>query len=85
MRVLQALGGLETWLEAVETSIRESSVAGDPESMSLAERESCLLEREVSARGLQLQALRREVDALRTQRHLHTELLPARIQEVERK
>ncbi|XP_031434786.1 spectrin beta chain, non-erythrocytic 5 isoform X7 [Clupea harengus] len=83
--VLQALGGLETWLEAVETSIRESSVAGDPESMSLAEHESCLLERELSARGLQLQALRLEADTLRTQRHLHTELLPARIQEVDRK
>ncbi|XP_041921451.1 uncharacterized protein LOC121685166 isoform X3 [Alosa sapidissima] len=83
--VLQALSGLETWLEVVETSIRESSVAGDPESMSLAERESCLLENELSARGLHLQALRCEVDTLRTQRHLHTELLPARIQEVERK
>ncbi|XP_063047463.1 nucleoprotein TPR isoform X2 [Engraulis encrasicolus] len=85
VRVMQALGGLESWLEAVETSIKESPVAGDPESMSLAERESCLLERELSTRGTQLQALRQEVDTLRTQRHLHTELLPARIQEVERK
>ncbi|KAL2082856.1 hypothetical protein ACEWY4_020629 [Coilia grayii] len=85
VRVLQALGGLEAWLEAVGTSLRESSVAGDPESVSLAERESCLLETELTARGLQLQALRQEVDTLHTQRHLHTELLPARIQEVERK
>ena len=46
------------------TLSHEASVAGDPHSMSVAERESRLLEREVSARGLELDALRLEVERL---------------------
>lgn len=38
VKVLQALGSLEAWLESVELSMRESSLAGDPETMSVAER-----------------------------------------------
>ncbi|XP_078145041.1 spectrin beta chain, non-erythrocytic 5 [Centroberyx gerrardi] len=85
VKVLQALGSLEAWLESVELSMRESSLAGDPETMSMAERESCLLEREVAARSLELSALRQEVDRLRGQSHPHTQGLPARMEEVERK
>lgn len=83
--MLQALGSLEAWLESVELSMRESSLAGDPETMSMAERESCLLEKEVAARSLELNALRQEVDRLRGQSHPHTKGLPARMEEVERK
>ncbi|XP_029926849.1 uncharacterized protein mymx isoform X2 [Myripristis murdjan] len=85
VKVLQALGSLEAWLESVELSMRESSLAGDPETMSMAERESCLLEKEVAARSLELNALRQEVDRLRGQSHPHTKGLPARMEEVERK
>ncbi|XP_030628129.1 uncharacterized protein mymx [Chanos chanos] len=85
VRTLQALGSLEAWLEAVELSIRQSSLVGDPESMSVAEQESSLLEREMAARALELRSLREEVDTLSGQRHLHTELLPARMEEVEKK
>ena len=85
MKVLQTLGSLEAWLESVELSMRESSLARDPETMSGAERESRLLEREVAARGLELEALRREVEQLSSQRHPHTEQLPARMEQVEDK
>nr|XP_023652016.1 uncharacterized protein LOC111835687 isoform X2 [Paramormyrops kingsleyae] len=85
MNVLKDLNTLETWLQSVERSIRQSSLAGDPESMSAAERESCLLEREVSCRGLELRVLRQEVDKLRCRRHVHAERLPARMAEVEEK
>ncbi|XP_048863769.1 spectrin beta chain, non-erythrocytic 5 isoform X4 [Brienomyrus brachyistius] len=85
MNVLKDLNTLETWLQSVECSIRQSSLAGDPESMSAAERESCLLEREVSSRGLELCVLRQEVDKLRCRRHAHAERLPARMAEVEEK
>ncbi|XP_041803637.1 uncharacterized protein LOC121613964 isoform X2 [Chelmon rostratus] len=85
VKVLQALGSLEAWLESVELSMKESALAGDPETMSMAERESCLLEKEVAARSLELSALRQEVDRLHGHSHPHTRGLPARIEEVERK
>ncbi|XP_067091847.1 uncharacterized protein [Osmerus mordax] len=85
VKVLQTLGSLEAWLESVELSMRESSLAGDPETMSVAERESRLLEREVAERGLELGALRKEVDRLSGQRHPHTEQLPARMEQLEDK
>ncbi|XP_050982914.1 uncharacterized protein LOC127175708 isoform X2 [Labeo rohita] len=85
VRMLQSLASLEAWLEAVELSIRQASLAGDPESVSVAEQESCQLERELEARRLELQTLRQEVDRLSSQRHLHTQLLPARLMDVEKK
>ncbi|KAG7230068.1 hypothetical protein INR49_009788 [Caranx melampygus] len=85
VKVLQALGSLEAWLESVELSIKESALAGDPETMSMAERESCLLEKEVAARSLELSTLRQEVDRLHGHSHPHTQRLPARMEEVERK
>ncbi|XP_043111256.1 spectrin alpha chain isoform X3 [Puntigrus tetrazona] len=85
VRMLQSLASLEAWLEAVELSIRQASLAGDPESVSVAEQESCQLERELEARRLELKSLRQEVDHLSAQRHLHTQLLPARLKDVEAK
>ncbi|XP_069546160.1 uncharacterized protein [Brachyistius frenatus] len=85
VKVLQALGSLEAWLESVELSMKESALAGDPETMSVAERESCLLEKEVAARSLELSALRQEVERLHSHSHPHTRGLPARMEEVERK
>ncbi|XP_055026003.2 uncharacterized protein mymx isoform X4 [Misgurnus anguillicaudatus] len=85
VRVLQSLCSLEAWLEAVELSIRQASLAGDPESVSVAEQESFQLEEELEVRGLELHNLRQEVDHLSSQKHLHTQLLPARLKEVERK
>uniref|UniRef100_A0A3Q1G9E3 Uncharacterized LOC110949300 n=1 Tax=Acanthochromis polyacanthus TaxID=80966 RepID=A0A3Q1G9E3_9TELE len=85
VKVLQALGSLEAWLESVELSMKESALAGDPETMSVAERESCLLEREVAARSLELSALRQEVERLHGHSQTHTRGLPARMEEVERK
>ncbi|KTG03965.1 hypothetical protein cypCar_00017231, partial [Cyprinus carpio] len=85
VRMLQSLASLEAWLEAVELSIRQASLAGDPESVSVAEQESCQLEQELEARRLELQTLRQEVDHLSSQRHLHTQLLPARLKDVEKK
>ncbi|XP_017279839.1 uncharacterized protein LOC108240684 isoform X2 [Kryptolebias marmoratus] len=85
VKVLQALGSLEAWLESVELSMKASALTGDPESISEAERESCLLEKEVAARGLELSALRQEVDRLHGHSHPHTRGLPARMEEVERK
>ncbi|XP_039995004.1 uncharacterized protein LOC120796340 isoform X3 [Xiphias gladius] len=85
VKVLQALGSLEAWLESVELSMKESALAGDPETMSMAERESCLLEKEVAARSLELSTLRKEVDHLHGHSHPHTQCLPARMEEVERK
>ncbi|XP_061601918.1 uncharacterized protein LOC133464018 isoform X2 [Cololabis saira] len=85
VKVLQALGSLDAWLESVELSLKESALAGDPETMSLAERESCLLEKEVAARSLELSALKQEVERLHGYSHPHTRGLPARMEEVERK
>lgn len=85
VKVLQALGSLEAWLESVELSMKESALAGDPETMSMAERESCLLEKEVAARRPELSALRQEVERLQTHSHPHTRGLPARVEELERK
>ena len=85
MKVLQALGSLEAWLESVEFSMKESALAGDPETMSVAERESCLLEKEVAARRMELSALRQEVDRLHGQSHPHTQGLHARMEKVEQK
>ncbi|XP_016133261.1 uncharacterized protein [Sinocyclocheilus grahami] len=85
VRMLQSLASLEAWLEAVELSIRQTSLAGDPESVSVVEQESCQLEQELEARRLELQNLRQEVDHLSSQRHLHTPLLPARLKDVEMK
>uniref|UniRef100_A0A3Q3MIK4 Uncharacterized LOC113131773 n=1 Tax=Mastacembelus armatus TaxID=205130 RepID=A0A3Q3MIK4_9TELE len=85
VNVLQALSSLEAWLESVELSMKESVLAGDPETMSMAERESCLLEKEVAARSLELSALRQEVDRLYGHSHPHTRGLLERMEEVERK
>ncbi|XP_059372833.1 uncharacterized protein LOC132110279 [Carassius carassius] len=80
--MLQSLASLEAWLEVVELSIR---LSGDPESVSVAEQESCQLEQGLEDRRLELQTLRQEVDHLSSQRHLHTQLLPARLKDVEKK
>ncbi|XP_056616433.1 uncharacterized protein LOC130431430 isoform X2 [Triplophysa dalaica] len=85
LRVLQSLCSLEAWLEAVELSITQASLAGDPESVSVAEQESSQLEQELESRGLELHDLRQEVDHLSNHKHLHTQLLPARLKEVEKK
>lgn len=85
VKVLQALGSLEAWLESVELSMKASSLAGDPETMSVAERESRLLEREVAARSPELDALRREVEQLHCHSHAHTRGLPGRMDQVEKK
>ncbi|XP_042078820.1 spectrin beta chain, non-erythrocytic 5 isoform X6 [Haplochromis burtoni] len=85
VKVLQALGSLEAWLESVELSMKESVLAGDPETMSMAERESRLLEKEVASRSLELSALRQEVDRLHSHSHPRTRGLPARMEEVEKK
>ncbi|KAJ0066727.1 hypothetical protein NL108_002298 [Boleophthalmus pectinirostris] len=85
VKVLQALGSLDAWLESVELSMKESSLAADPETMSVAERQSCLLEREVTARGHELKALRQEVERLQCHSHPLTRGLPARMDAVERK
>nr|XP_046257832.1 uncharacterized protein LOC124065941 isoform X2 [Scatophagus argus] len=85
VKVLQALGGLEAWLESVELSMKESTLSGDPETMSMAERESCLLEKEVTARRMELRALRQEVDRLHGHSHPHIQGLLVRMEAVERK
>ncbi|XP_034754198.1 uncharacterized protein LOC117960420 isoform X6 [Etheostoma cragini] len=85
VKVLQALGSMEAWLESVELSMKESALAGDPETMSMAERESCLLEKAMAARSLELRALRQEVERLHSHSHPHTRGLPARMEDVERK
>ncbi|XP_035981763.1 uncharacterized protein LOC105916020 isoform X3 [Fundulus heteroclitus] len=85
VKVLQALGSLEAWLESVELSMKASALAGDPETMSRAERESCLLEKEVAARGLELSVLRQEVERLHGHSHPHTRGLAARMEALERK
>ncbi|XP_077438064.1 uncharacterized protein mymx [Vanacampus margaritifer] len=84
-KVLQALGSLEAWLETVELSMKESSLARDPETTSIAERESCRLEKEVAIRGLELAALRQEVERLHGHGHPHTRGLSSRMEEVDRK
>lgn len=83
--MLQALGSLEAWLESVELSMKESALAGDPETMSMAERESCLLEKEVAARRMELSALRQEVDRLHGHSHPLTQGLQTRMEKVEEK
>ncbi|XP_076830237.1 uncharacterized protein mymx isoform X2 [Brachyhypopomus gauderio] len=83
VRLLQALGSLEAWLDAVVLSIRRASLAGDHESVSVAERESSLLEKELETRSLDLHNLQQELEALQSQRHLYTQLLPSRMEQVE--
>lgn len=85
MKVLQALGSLEAWLESVELSMKASALAGDAEAVSAAETESFLLEKEVASRGPELGALRQEADRLHGHSHPHIQGLPARVDEVERK
>lgn len=85
VKLLQALGSLEAWLESVELSMKESALAGDPETMSTAERESCLLEKEVAARRTELGALRQEVDCLHGHSHPLTHGLQTRMETVEQK
>lgn len=53
--------------------------------MSMAERESCLLEKEVAARRMELSALRQEVDRLHGQSHPYKQSLQARMEKVEQK
>lgn len=83
--MLQALGSLEAWLESVELSMKESALASDPETMSVAERQSSLLEKEVAARGPELSALKQEVDRLDSHSHPHIRGLATRMEELERK
>ncbi|XP_058879841.1 spectrin beta chain, non-erythrocytic 1-like isoform X5 [Acipenser ruthenus] len=85
MKVLKDLNDMEEWLKTVESSISLCALSGDPESMNAAERESSLLENEVASRGLELRALRQEVEKLRSRRHFHTDELPSKMEEVEDK
>lgn len=85
VKVLQGLGSLEAWLESMELSMKESVLASDPETMSVAQRGNCMLEEEVAERSLELSALREEVDQLHVHSHPHTQWLLARMEEVEKK
>ncbi|XP_041105965.1 uncharacterized protein LOC121315702 isoform X2 [Polyodon spathula] len=85
MKVLKDLNDMGEWLKTVESSISQCALSGDPESMNAAERESSLLENEVASRGLELRALRQEVEKLKSRRHFHTVELPSKIEEVEDK
>ncbi|XP_007238513.3 uncharacterized protein LOC103028505 isoform X1 [Astyanax mexicanus] len=85
VRVLQRLGSLEAWLEAVELSIKQVSLAGDPESVSVAERESSLLEKELETHGQELPSLRQEIEALCCQSHCHAQLLYTRMEDIDKK
>ncbi|XP_058880915.1 uncharacterized protein LOC117411112 isoform X3 [Acipenser ruthenus] len=85
MTVLKDLHDMGEWLKTVESSISLCALSGDPESMNAAERESSLLENEVASRGLELRALRQEVEKLRSRRHFHKEELPSKRGEVEEK
>ncbi|MGH0140274.1 UNVERIFIED_CONTAM: hypothetical protein FKN15_008952 [Acipenser sinensis] len=83
MTVLKDLHDMGEWLKTVESSISLCALSGDPESMNAAERESSLLENEVASRGLELRALRQEVEKLRSRRHFHMDELPSKMEEVE--
>ncbi|XP_061692613.1 uncharacterized protein LOC133509530 isoform X2 [Syngnathoides biaculeatus] len=85
VKVLKALGSLESWLESVELSTKESLLGNDPEKMPVAERESCFLEKEIAICDLELKALRKVVEALHGHSHPHTRGLKSRIEEVDRK
>ncbi|XP_077469583.1 uncharacterized protein mymx isoform X2 [Stigmatopora argus] len=81
VKVLQALGILEAWLESVELSMKNSTLAAtDPKTKSIAE-----LEKEISSRGRELIGLRQEVEQLHGHSHPHIHSLPSRIQEVDKK
>ncbi|XP_064174005.1 uncharacterized protein LOC135245101 isoform X7 [Anguilla rostrata] len=88
-RVLAQLDALERWLQTVEASLQRRRSARDAEALTAAvtaaERESSLLEREVSERGLLLRLLRQEVDRLGRCAHVHTQQLPLRLEQVEEK
>lgn len=60
-------------------------MAGDPETMSTAERQSCLLEKEVAARRTELGVLKQEVDCLHGHNHPLTQGLQTRMEKVEQK
>ncbi|XP_077586330.1 uncharacterized protein mymx isoform X2 [Stigmatopora nigra] len=86
VKVLQALGILEAWLESVELSMKNSTLAAtDPETKSIAKLESGQLEKEMSSRGRELIALRQEVERLHGHSHPHIHSLPSRIEAVDRK
>ncbi|XP_041107912.1 spectrin beta chain, non-erythrocytic 1-like isoform X5 [Polyodon spathula] len=85
MTVLKDLHDLGEWLKTVESSISLCPLSGDPESMNAAERESSLLENKVASRGVELRALRQEVEKLRSRMHFHKEELPSKRGEVEEK
>ncbi|XP_019726187.1 uncharacterized protein mymx isoform X3 [Hippocampus comes] len=84
-KVLQALGSLESWLESVELSMKESSLARDPETMSAAEQENCRLGKEIAIRSQELGALRQEVEHLHGRSHPRARDLPSRMEEVDTK
>lgn len=65
--------------------MKESALAGDPETMSTAERQSCLLEKEVAVRRTELSVLRQEVDCLHGNSHPLTQGLQTRMEKVEQK
>ncbi|XP_061083580.1 spectrin beta chain, non-erythrocytic 5 [Conger conger] len=81
VRVLLQLDSLERGLQTVEAALGGRRGAGDPQNVTAAEQQSSELEREVSARGLQLRSLRQDVERLR--RHLQTPQLPLRLEQVE--
>lgn len=84
-KVLQALGSMESWLESVELSMKESSLGRDPETMSVAEQENCRLGKEIAIRSQELGALRQEVERLQGHGHPHAGGLPSRMEEVDTK
>ncbi|XP_037127055.1 uncharacterized protein LOC119134475 isoform X1 [Syngnathus acus] len=82
-KVRQRLGSREAGLESTEISMKESSLACDPETTSIKERESGRLVKEVAIRGLELDTLRQEVERLHGRSHLHAHGL--RMEEMDRK
>ncbi|XP_051936359.1 uncharacterized protein LOC127610357 isoform X6 [Hippocampus zosterae] len=84
-KVQQALGSLESWLESVALSMKESSLAREPETTSVAEQENCRLGKEIAIRSEELGALRQEVERLQGHSHPHARGLPSRMEEVNTK
>lgn len=85
VKVLQALGRLEAWLESAELSVRETALAGDPGRISMAGSRSCLPETEVVARLAELRTMRLEVEGLHSRGHPHGPSLQARMETLEQK
>ncbi|XP_039594246.1 spectrin beta chain, non-erythrocytic 1 isoform X5 [Polypterus senegalus] len=83
-KVQKDMNDLGQWLKTVESSISsDTPLSGDPESMSAAERESSLLKVEVVSRGMELRALKQEVEKLRHRRHYLAEKLQSQMGQLE--